>query len=154
MPRAARSSGDVVADRLRAAHPPERADRAGRGSTLVTPRDRAEGRLDLVRRTVEANLELELVAGDSDSASSDILPWARIRPRLKIATRSQTWWTWWRRWLDRRTVTPLSRARPLDDRQDVGHAGRVDRRGRLVEDHDRGILDQRVGQAEALAHAP
>ena len=38
--------------------------------------------------------------------------------------------------------------------QHLDHAQRVDRGRRLVEDQDVGILDQRVGDAEPLEHAP
>ena len=42
---------------------------------------------------------------------------------------------------------------PAQQVEDLDHAERVDRRRRLVEDEQVGRLDQRVGDAEALAHA-
>ena len=45
-------------------------------------------------------------------------------------------------------------AQPLDEQQQLAHALGVDVHRRLVEDEDRRVLDQRVGEAEPLAHAP
>ncbi len=43
---------------------------------------------------------------------------------------------------------------PPEQVQDLDHAERVDGRGRLVEDEQVGVLDQGVGDAQALEHAP
>ncbi len=45
-------------------------------------------------------------------------------------------------------------AQPLDEQQQLAHALGVDVHRRLVEDQDRRVLDQRVGEPEPLAHAP
>ena len=47
----------------------------------------------------------------------------------------------------------LVRAQPLDQQQQLAHTLGVDVDGRLVQDQDRRLLDQRVGDAEPLAHA-
>ena len=75
-------------------------------------------------------------------------------PAAKIPTRSQTDWTWARRWLESRTASPRSRTSVAEQVQDLDDADRVDRRRRLVEDQHRRILDQGVGDAEPLEHAP
>ena len=82
------------------------------------------------------------------------MPCPISRPAAKMPIRSQTDWTWFRRWLDRRIAIWRSLDEAPEELEDLGDAERVDRRGRLVEDQDVGILDQRVGDAEALEHAP
>src|SRR6187401_2987744 len=42
----------------------------------------------------------------------------------------------------------------LNEVEELGHAGRVDGRRRLVEDEDLRILDEGIGDAEPLEHAP
>ena len=112
----------------------------------------AQGRLDLVGRTVQADLQLQLVTGQlgrelrhaalgQDPAGvEDRDAVADLVHLVEQVARQQ----------DRDAAVA---GEGLDERQHLGHAGRVDRRRRLVQDQDGRILDEGVGQAEALAHA-
>ena len=86
-------------------------------------------------------------------ASSSTVPMPTRRPDAKMPIRSQTDWTWVRRWLDSRIAMPALVGQPPQQVEDLDHAERVDRRRRLVEDEQVGRLDQRVGDAQPLAHA-
>ncbi len=77
---------------------------------------------------------------------------ATTRPRSTIATRSQTRSTSVSRWELRNTVVPRSRSAPMIV-ANVLAAHRIERRGRLVEDHEIGPAQQGDAQAEALLHA-
>ena len=89
----------------------------------------------------------------SAAASSSIVPRATSRPLTKMPIRSHTCSTWCSRCDDSRTVTERWSLSRRDEGQDLAHALGVDVHRRLVEDEDRRVLHQRVGQAEALAHA-
>jgi len=47
----------------------------------------------------------------------------------------------------------LVRGDVADELEDLGPAGRVEVRGRLVQEQDLGIVDEGLGQLEALLHA-
>ena len=82
-----------------------------------------------------------------------MVPCPISRPAEKMPIRSHTDWTWLSRWLDSRIAMPRSVTRRRAAVEDLGHAERVDRGRRLVEDEDVGVLHERVGDAEALEHA-
>ena len=88
-------------------------------------------------------------AGRAGSSS----PRPTIRPEAKMPIRSQTDWTWLSRWLESRIASPRSWTRRAQQVEDLDDAERVDRRRRLVEDEDVGVLHERVGDAEPLLHA-
>ena len=74
------------------------------------------------------------------------------RPRSTMATRSQTSSISLSRCELRKTATPSARRRA----NDVAHlaaADRVERRGRLVEQYQVGLGEDRLGQPDALGHA-
>ena len=70
------------------------------------------------------------------------------RPRLMITTRSVTWLTSGRMCVDRSTVCSPRRRR--DQIADLDALFRIEARGRLVEDEDRRLVHDRLGQADAL----
>ena len=74
------------------------------------------------------------------------------RPPLITPTRSQISCTSASRWLDSSTVWP-PRASDDDQRAHVGHAGRVEPVGRLVEHDQLRVAQQRRRDAEPLLHA-
>ena len=55
-------------------------------------------------------------------------------------------------WLDTKTVLPLGGELP-DERAELADAGGVEAVGRLIEDHEFGIVQDRCRDGEALAHA-
>ena len=69
-----------------------------------------------------------------------------------MATRSQTVSTSPSSCEEKKTVLP-SFFKPLDDFAHFHAAERIQAAGRLVEDQQVGIVDQRLGQADALLHA-
>ena len=87
-------------------------------------------------------------------ARSGSVPCPISRPSAKMPIRSQTSWTWLSRWLERRIAGPAVVDDAPQELEDLDDAERVDRGRRLVEDQDVGVLHERVGDAEALEHAP
>ena len=73
-------------------------------------------------------------------------PFARIATRLQSASASLSTCEL------KNTVHPRSR-RPENQRAHVAAAQRIEAGHRLVEDHELGIVDQRLGDADALQHA-
>ena len=84
--------------------------------------------------------------------SSSTVPSATSTPSRITPTRSQTCSTSPIRWLESSTVRPPLAER-ADERAHLGHAGRVEPVGRLVEDQQLRVLEQRGGDAEPLLHA-
>ena len=85
--------------------------------------------------------------------TSSILPLTTIRPRSMIATDVQNSDISARMCDEIRTVLP-SAARRLEDVLEVDPPLRVDAAGRLVEDQDLRVGDQRLGQHQPLPHPP
>ena len=80
-------------------------------------------------------------------------PVASVRPRWMIATRSHICSTSESRWLDTKTAIPRSVGEAAHELADLADAGRIEAVGGLVEDQDVRIAEQRLRDAEALAHA-
>ena len=83
--------------------------------------------------------------------SSSTVPSATSAPSRITPTRSQICSTSPIRWLESRTVRPPWASERMNVAH-LGHAGRVEPVGRLVEDQQLRVLEQRGGDAESLLH--
>ena len=117
----------------------------------VDPVHAGEQRSPGRRGRVDADREHPAVV--ESPASSSIVPQATSLPSTKMPMRSHTCSTWWSRCDDSSTVTPCSVAQPLDQGEQLADTLGVDVHRRLVEDEDRRVLHERVGEPEPLAHA-
>ena len=80
-------------------------------------------------------------------------PWARTRPRSRMASDVHSSSSSGRMWLlieDRLAQRPQL----AEELAQLDPGARVQAGRRLVEDQDGGVVDERMGQAEALLHAP
>ena len=80
-------------------------------------------------------------------------PWARTWPRSTIATLVHSSSSSGRMWLLMTIVLP-SDAELAEQLAQLDPGARVEAGRRLVEQQDLRVVDQRVGQAQALLHAP
>ena len=123
----------------------------GSGSTARTPGTaRATGSMAAGSPSIATSRSMRWSvprASSSSGPAATSLPWAknptRSHERLDLAQDV-------RREQDREVALLHE---PAEHREQLLHARRVDGDRRLVEDQDGGLLDQRVGDAEALAHA-
>ena len=83
---------------------------------------------------------------------SATLPWARTWPWSTIATRVQSSSSSGRMWLLIRIVLP-SDAELAEELAQLDAGPRIEAGGRLVEEQHLRVVDERVGEAQALLHA-
>ena len=93
-------------------------------------------------------------ASPNRSASSSIVPWPISRPEAKMPIRSHTRLDLVEQVARQEDRHPALADEPAQQVEDLDDAERVDRGRRLVEDQDVGILDEGIGDAEPLEHAP
>ena len=87
------------------------------------------------------------------AASSSGRPKARSRPRCSTAMRSASRPASPRKWVAQHDGAAVLGGQRADEVDDVAGGGRVEARGRLVEEQHLGVVEQRPGQGEALALA-